>query len=223
LQEYALGLADCQCWKRKLGSAALHDGSMEQSRSAGRRQVGQDAQPAGGLPENGDFVRVTAERNDVSLHPLQCELLIHDPVVTRSMIGRFGRQCRMREKPQGAQAVVDRHDDHVAGGRQHAPIEVIALPEGQGASMDPHHDGTQMRRFALLRIIIVGMRHIHVQEQAIFAGARGTGRVGALGAMAAKLRRIQNVRPRSVNLRRLPPQIPDRRGRIRDAKKLADI
>src|SRR5262245_62562582 len=80
-----------------------------------------------------------------------------------------------------------------------------------------------MRSFALLRIIIVGIRHIHVQEQAIFAGAGGTGRVGDLRAMAAKLRRIENVRPRSVNLRWLPPQIPYWWGRIRDAKKRADI
>src|SRR5262249_19902288 len=129
----------------------------------------------------------------------------------------------MRKKPQGAQAVVDRHDNHDANGRQHAPIEVIALPEGQGASMDPHHDGTQMRRFALVRSIIVGIRHIYVQEQAIFAGARGAGWVGALRAMAAKLRRVENVRPRSVNLRWLPPQITYRWGRIRNAKKLADL
>jgi hypothetical protein len=177
--------------------------------------VEKDARATGRLAENGNIVGVTAERNDVSLHPLECELLIHDPIVAGGMIGRFSRQCWMGKKSQCAQAVIDRHDNHVATVRQAARIEVIAIAGGKGASMDPHHNGA--------RGIVVANGHIHVQEQAIFAGARGTRRVGTLRTMIAELRRIKNVGPRSVKLRRLPPQISYWRGRIGDAEKLVDL
>src|SRR5215470_18361445 len=121
----------------------------------------------------------------------------------------------MGKKSQGAQAVVDCYDNHVAIGRQAARIEVIAIACGKGASMDPHHNGA--------RRIVVANGHIHVQEQAIFAGARRSRHVWGLRTMVAELRRIKNLGPRSVKLRRLPPQISYWRGRIGDAEKLVDL
>jgi hypothetical protein len=65
----------------------------------------------GRLPENRDVVGIAAERGDVALHALQSGDLIEQAVIARSVLRRFRRQLRVRQKAEDPDAVVDGNDN----------------------------------------------------------------------------------------------------------------
>ena len=98
--------------KQEVRCAALHDGPMEETLCARRRQERQHTSGAGGLTEDGDVVRVAAECGDVVAHPVQgCDLVDDSGVGHRSVVIED-------EEAECPDAVVDGDDDGVGGGAQ---------------------------------------------------------------------------------------------------------
>ena len=107
---------------------ALHDRSLEEAPGAGGYEVGEHRQATGGLAGDGHVARIAAELIDVALHPTQCGLLIHQPVVA-GRAARSRRQRRVSEEPERTEAVVDGDDDR-SFGRQLCRV-VVPRPIGR--------------------------------------------------------------------------------------------
>ena len=61
-----------------VGRTALWDGPMKESFSCWHSHEGADTHATGGLACDGHLIRITAERRDVFLHPLEgCDLVEH--------------------------------------------------------------------------------------------------------------------------------------------------
>src|SRR5437016_12120774 len=86
---------------------------MEQPCNHRRRDLQEDTAPAGRFAEDSHVVWVASECRDVPLHPPQCELLVHDAVVARNVIGRFRCQCGMGQESQCAKAIIDGDYYHI--------------------------------------------------------------------------------------------------------------
>ena len=184
---------------------------MEQPLRERRRLHDVHAPRAGRLAEDRDAPRVTAEGRDVLLHPLQDRDVIEDRVVARRVLGRFGRQLRMRKKPERAEPVVRRHDDDAFSGEGGAVVgRRRAGAARPGAAVDPDHHRP---------LVAARGGGPHVQVEAVFArrrrlrGVRRTGRIRLLHALRAERVGMPDARPRRDRLRRLPAQIADRRRR----------
>ncbi len=96
--------------------SALFDGAREQPLAQWGDQHHAGIVAAGGLAEDGHVGRVAAELFDVLLYPLEGGDNVHQRVVARSAMRRFGGEFRMRQESEQAQAILDgHHDDAVAG------------------------------------------------------------------------------------------------------------
>ena len=67
-------------------STGLHDGALEQAAVQRRADLRQHAAGPGGLPEDGDVLRVTAERGDVLDHPSDAGSLVQETEVRVGLI-----------------------------------------------------------------------------------------------------------------------------------------
>src|SRR5438552_14831302 len=88
---------------------------------------------------------IASERGDVSSHPLQRKLLVHDSIVSRGMLNGFRSQGRVGQEAQSAEPIVDGNDDHIALVDQLCRNVVIAFPDCQRTAMDPYHHGISAR------------------------------------------------------------------------------
>ena len=169
-----------------------------------------DAGAARGLAEDRHVVRVAAELRDVPFDPLERRDLVEEAVVAGLAAGLL-RQGRVGEVAKGAEAVVDRNQDHALAGERGSFVRRLVAPaEAQASAVDPDHDGP--------RLIAVASRRPHVQEQAVLGrfrqGHTGHHRQnGALRTDGAELRRVARAAPLRRRLRRLPAQFSDRRRR----------
>ena len=121
----------------------------------------------------------------------------------------------MRQKAQGAQPVVDRHDDDVVVLCQRGTVEEGAGPQHEAASVhgDDHRVGCAGG----------GLRAIDVQVQAVFAACgRQRWRRAGLHALRAGRAGVQRCRAGRRCCRWLPAQRAGRGRRIGDAEKLHD-
>src|SRR3954468_23651867 len=91
-------------------NAGLGNRLVEQALRGRRNHQVDDGATSGGLAEDGDISGITAEYRDVALDPLQRGDLVHEGIVAERAVGTFLRQCRVGEKAEAAQAVVDGHD-----------------------------------------------------------------------------------------------------------------
>ena len=57
-----------------------------------------DTEATGRLAEYSHVLRIPSECRDISLNPSQRELLVHNAVITRDVVGGFCSQCGMREE-----------------------------------------------------------------------------------------------------------------------------
>src|ERR1700694_4589979 len=75
---------------------------------------------------------------DVVADPLECELLVHQPVIAgdSTAVQRWVGQPAER-----AETIIDGHDDDVLGADQHAGVESRALTGHERAAMDEDPDG----------------------------------------------------------------------------------
>ena len=195
--------------------AALGDCPLEQSLRRGRDQLRADTQPAGRLTEDRHVLRVAAEARDVVLHPLERELLVHQAVVAGVVRLGPGAQRGMREEAEQAEPVVDRHDHNTLLDEVDRVV-VAALAADQRAAVDPHHHRQLRRRPRRTR-------RVDVQEEAVLIRALLAEEPGGLRARRAEGRRVQHLPPARVRLWRLPAELADRRGRVRDAQELLHV
>ena len=155
--------------------AALHRGSVEQP--AGGRHHAQHRHGGGArrLAEDRDVGGVAPERADVVLHPPKRFDAVEEPPAPEGLA--LGRQRGMSEEAEGAEAVVDGHDDDVAVGRQGGALVQRAGtgPAAEGAAVDPHHHGSRLP---------AGARRPDVERQALLVLFE----VGALELGAGRLR-----------------------------------
>ena len=170
-QAAALGVRECRLGR--VVRAALRDRAVEQARGQGGGEVRMHAQPTGGLAEDRHVVAVAAELRDVALDPPQRGLLVHEPVVARGLVGRFGAQRRVREEAEEPEAVVQRDDDRALLD-QPRRVVVVALAHDQRAAVQPDHHrkalGLLELGLAVLLLRHLAVRGEHVQVQAVLGG-----------------------------------------------------
>ena len=101
---------------RARGTAAAHDGLVEEVAGDGREHVQGDAGRARGLPEHGDVVGIPSEGLDVVTDPAhRLDLVVHGGVAG----DLFGAEV---EEAQRADAVLRGHDYHVFLRGQHCAV-----------------------------------------------------------------------------------------------------
>jgi hypothetical protein len=201
--------------RRSLGqvvSTAFGDGAGEQPAGSGGGELGQDAEPARGLAEDGDAAGIAAEAGDVALDPAQRGLLVHQAVVARRA-ARLGGEGRVGQEAERAQPVVDGDDDHALA-HQRRRVIVVALAGHQRPAVNPHHDGPGAEA------VLGAGRREDVQVQAVLRGAGDAERRGRLRAVRRELGRVPYPVPAGGRLRRAPAQRADRRSRVGDAEEL---
>lgn len=99
-----------------------------------------DVLRACGLAEDSDIVGVTAERCDVFVDPLQGEDLIQEAVIAGGVLRGFDGECRMSEKAEDAEAVIDRHDKDAVSGQGSVVVKRAWAGTAQvGSTVDPEH------------------------------------------------------------------------------------
>ena len=120
-------------------SAALDDGSGHEVPGEGRDEECLHAHGTGALAEDGDMLRVSAKGLDVVLDPLQSGNLVHEAIV--SALALFGREFRMAQEAQRAQAVIDGYEDDSPLGplvSVHGHFIPIAVHEGSAVNPQSH-------------------------------------------------------------------------------------
>ena len=121
-------------------TAALRDGTAEQSLGQGRRTQHADGDAARRFAEDGHLGRVATECGDVVLYPFERGNLVEDAIVARHVFGILGTQSRMGEETQSAYTVVD-GDEHNALAGYRGTIVVRGGAHGKTAAIDPDHHG----------------------------------------------------------------------------------
>src|SRR5262249_21393575 len=128
-------------------AAAFADRAVEQSFGLWNGHKVRDESRAGGLAEDGHALRIAAERDDVSLYPLQRGDHVHDAEVARAAAVGFLGQLGIREESEQAKAGVQgQHHGALPG--QYLAI-VLGLRAGAGvvpAAINPDHDRTLVGR-----------------------------------------------------------------------------
>ena len=137
----------------------------------------------------------------------------------------------MREESERPEPVVDGHDDHAAL-HQLAGVVFVALANGQGAAVDPHHHRTPVPVAVMMPIVMIRMAsvvavriviaapvgRVHVEEQAILGHRRVAEGRCSLRTMIAELCRVLRDGRGRHGLRRLPAQIQGHRLGVPDAE-----
>src|SRR5277367_915711 len=95
-------------------SATLPDRLRKKPSRERRSHLRTHRERARRLTKDRHVLRITTERSNVLLHPLQRRRLIHQTVVPRSMMHRLCRQLRMNKKSEDTQPIVHRHNNHIA-------------------------------------------------------------------------------------------------------------
>jgi hypothetical protein len=117
----------------------------EVSCGRGRFEVARDAEPARRFAADCHPVRVAAETGDVLAHPLHGKLLVHEAVIAGvadilEEARHVGRERRLDQPAEGAQAVIDRdHDDVVLGDHARGVVDGAGAGDERTA-MDPEED-----------------------------------------------------------------------------------
>ena len=95
------------------------------------------AHPSCRLAEYRDQLIVAAEPTNVSSHPFQGKLLIHQPVVATRMA--FIVDGRMSEEAEQTESIIERDDDYLALLDQAGGVEYFATFGNEAAAVNPDH------------------------------------------------------------------------------------
>ena len=141
--------------------AALDDRLVEQPLGARHPKQRADLSAAARLAEDGDIARIAAQAAGMLVHPLQRRHEIENARVSRRGEALVAG-AREIEVAEDIEPVVDRDDDDIIAPREAAAVIPgrVGRPVGEGAAMQPDHDGTLRR---------VEARGPDVQRQAILA------------------------------------------------------
>lgn len=215
---------------REAERIALHDGRLEKARAPGTDEGMQpDRFRSRALAEQRHVVPIAAEIGDVPLHPLERPDLVAETEVVVAVVG---------EEAEGAQAVVERHHDRLAGGREIGAV--VQVPGARSCRGDGSSSRALVERSTVnedhhrqLHVYSRAAGHPDVEIQAIFALA-GSQRLTAARARVARgggssggdggLRALASIRGRdqrsgALEERRvLPAQRTDGRHGVRNAE-----
>src|SRR4029079_7771799 len=117
--------------------AALDDRGVEKSLCGWRGQMGKSAEATGRLAADRHSGRVSAEMADIVADPFECELLVHQAVITGDPIAVQGT---VGEQAECAETIVDGHDDDLVGADQDAGVELRAGTGHEPAAMHEYPD-----------------------------------------------------------------------------------
>ncbi len=142
--------------------STLNDRFMKEAVRRGHRHQHADLRAATALPEDGNVSGVAAESPDIVADPLERR----DDVEHTGISGRrefFAADLLQLQVTERAEAVVDRHNDHVAPGAQIGSVVPgrIAGAGDERAAVTPEHHGASAP--------VVDGGGPHVEHQAIFA------------------------------------------------------
>src|SRR5580698_11597511 len=116
---------------------------------------------AAGLAEDGDVAGVAAEAADVVAHPLERENDVHHADVAG--VSKFFAELREIEMADGAEAMIERDEDDVAGAREAFAVVggmLLSIAGDESAAVKPDHDGTLC--------VVVDARRPDVEAKAVF-------------------------------------------------------
>ena len=116
---------------------------------------------AAGLAEDGDVAGVAAEAADIVAHPFERENDVHHADVAG--VSKFFAVLREIEMADGAEAMIERDEDDVAGAREaFAVVGGMLLPVAgdESAAVKPDHDGTLC--------VVVDARRPDVEAKTVF-------------------------------------------------------
>ena len=165
-------------------------------------------------------MRVASEDWRCLLHPLEGGVLIHEAVVARGVMRRFGGELALDEEAEDSEAVVHGDYDDVTLSEELAVLSRLGRAARDiAAAVDPDHHG----KAGLLRL----RGSPHVQCEAVFTGA-GIAEYhvivyGRLHAARAELGRVADALPFSRGLRWLPAELADGRSGVGDSFKGSDL
>ena len=163
--------------------------------------------------------RVSAERRDIILHPLQRRYLIEQTVIPRRIPPRLFRQFRMYKESKNAQAVIHGDDDHALLRQNRSILSLLrSRPRYKPSSINPDHDRQLRRRRFRGRP--------DIQRQAILTASGipedHVVKDPRLHAACAKFRGLADSSPLRWGHRRLPTQVAHRRRCVRNSEKSRD-
>src|SRR5262249_6631342 len=142
--------------------AALDDRGAEEPLRGRRRQVGRGTEPAGRLAADRHAVRISAEMPDVVADPLECELLVHEPVIATNSVAVQGRVGEPAKRPE---AIIDGDDNDLAGADEDAGIESRASAVNKRAAMNEDPNGEL--------VVVLRLRGCcDIEEETIFTEGR---------------------------------------------------
>ncbi len=172
-----------------------------------------DALTACRCSDDCDVARVAAKRCNVIAHPDERRALIEQAIVSRRPVGRIlQRQCAVGEKPEGTQAVVGSDHDRIS-----FLSESLAVGGGKIGRRSLEISGVKPDDDGRLR----GPWWCpDIEHQTVFApcGLTGRGRIDQRAVRRCDRGGQYGGNPRCLRLRRLPPQVSNRRRRIRNSK-----
>src|SRR2546423_12115997 len=120
---------------------------MEEAFRQWRRDQRPDAHSAGGFAEDRHARRIATEARDVALHPPQYGNLVEETVVTRSVVRRLCRECRVRQKTEGTEPIVEGDDDRTLFRQPRTVMAFFAAETGkETTAVDPDQDGARGAR-----------------------------------------------------------------------------
>jgi hypothetical protein len=176
------------------------------------------------LARERDPGRIAAEGRDVATHPVERRDHVQKTVITRHPALRFTTELGMREKTEGAEAIIERHDDDTSGGKCRAVVNRYRARSGcKTAAMNPHEHRQPAR---------APRGCPHVQVQTVLAdgsagqeleGPRPEGLCGGLIAVGPKVGGVAYRPPRLRAGGRSPPPHADRRLGERNAQEGIDV
>mmetsp|Transcript_133057 Transcript_133057/g.332105 ORF Transcript_133057/g.332105 Transcript_133057/m.332105 type:complete len:453 (-) Transcript_133057:164-1522(-) len=191
--------------------AGKGDGTVEEPGAAGRGEVRVHVGGARAVPDDRDLVGCAAEAGDVLLHPLQCQLLVGDAVISAHSTGVHLSEFPESEVPKDIESVVHGNDDHLFFAHNVLDLGIACVALVVAPAIDPDQD---WQAFFFLEEVHPWGEDVEVQ--AILALARPA----ALVANGPILRRAQDLGcPARSSCRWLPAPLADRRLAEGDAPK----
>ena len=172
--------------------AALQDGAPRHAPGQGGGEDGLHAHAAGGLPRQGDGVRVAPKGGDVLLDPVQGENLVENAVVAGDAFLCLLLQGGVGEEAKGVHPVVDGHQNHALFGKALA-VKLLfrAAPVQKGAPVNPKEHrqpglgrgggrGPDVQVQAVLAFV-VGQAAVELLAVEVHGGQVGLGAAGPKG------------------------------------------
>ena len=209
------------CRQRVHAATALDDRLLDQVAGQRRGNERFHAAGTGALAQDRDVIRVSAERGDVGMDPLECGDLVQKTIIAGNVVRALLRQEWMDQEPEDPEPIVDSdQDDALFGPGLAVEFGLIAPAAGIGSAVDPHGHRQFLLRFARGRRPDVQVQAVLAEFRVLPVEFTGPGVAGVmfdLHRTRAESIGLPHPFPRNDGLGLLPAQIPDGRGGERDS------